>query len=386
MENKRKVCGIIAEYNPFHNGHKYQLELLKKDFDTIVVVMSGSFTQRGDVAIIDKWSRAESALFSGADLVIELPCVYAMSTAERFAFGGVSILNSLGCVDGISFGSECGDIEILTKSAEMLLNETPEQAEKLQKLMKEGIPYASAREQVFSDIPTGILNSPNNILGIEYIKHLILSGSSITPITHKREGAAYNSTTLSGELSSASAIRANAKNPEIRNQMPDNVYEIYEKAEKHYLDGLNTAALYFIRTGGPEALKASLESVEGVENRIFEASAKCKSIEEIADFCSTKRYTKAKIRRIILSSMLGIDGEICKKAPTYARILGATKKGTALLSDIKKKSALSIVTKTADYKEVNPMFQKDILATDIWALSATESCAGLDFTTSPAIF
>ncbi len=385
MENKRKVCGIIAEYNPFHNGHKYQLDLIKKEFDAIVVVMSGSFTQRGDVAIIDKWSRAKSALISGADLVIELPCAYAMNTAERFAFGGVSILNSLGSVDSISFGSECGDINLLKNCAEMLLNETPEQAEKLQKLMKEGLPYASAREQVFSDIPGGILKGPNNILAIEYIKQLLVLNSSISPITHKREGGDYNSTNLEPALSSASAIRANADNPKIRNQMPQRAYEIYEKAPKHYLSELDTAALYFIRSGGSLALKASFECVEGIENRIYEASGKCRSIEEIADYCSTKRYTKAKIRRIILSSMIGIDAQMCKEAPTYARVLGATKAGTAILSEIKKKSSLNIITKTADYKEDNKMFEKDIFATDIWALSSPENYAGLDFKNSPII-
>ena len=385
MGNKRKVCGIIAEYNPFHNGHKYQLDLIKKEYDTIIVVMSGSFTQRGDVAIIDKWSRAETALISGADLVIELPCVFAMNTAERFAFGGISILNNLGCVDAISFGSECGDIEVLIKSAQMLINETPEQADRLRNLMKDGIPYAAAREQVFSDIPCGILSSPNNILGIEYIKQLLLSKSTILPITHKRLGADYNSTALSDELSSASAIRANAEHSEIKNQMPSEVYEIYKRATKHYLSGLDTAALYFIRTGGPEALKNSLECVEGIENRIYEASKKCRGIDEIADFCSTKRYTKAKVRRIILSSMLGIEKDLCREAPSYARVLGATDKGKAILSEIKKKSHLSLVTKTADYKEDNKMFRKDILSTDIWAICSTKGSSGLDFITSPII-
>ena len=385
MDNKRKVCGIIAEYNPFHNGHKYQIELLKQEFDAIVAVMSGSFTQRGDVAIIDKWSRAKAALISGADLIIELPCVYAMNTAERFAFGGVSLLNDLGCIDAISLCSECGDIDVLKKSAGMLLNETPNQSETLQKLMKDGMPYAAAREQVFPNIPDGILREPNNILAIEYIKQIILSNSRLIPVTHKRAGAAYNSTDLESELSSASAIRANAESPEIRNRMPANAYEIYEKVPKHYLKGLDTAALYFVRTGGPEALTNSLECVEGIENRIYEAAGKCRGIEEIADFCSTKRYTKAKIRRIILSSMLGIDENLCKEAPTYARVLGATAKGTELLSVIKKKSQLTIITKTADYKENNKMFKKDILATDIWALSSKETASGFDFTTSPVI-
>lgn len=386
MDNKRQVCGIIAEYNPFHNGHKYQLELVKKQYGTVVVVMSGSLTQRGDVAITDKWSRSRSALLSGADLVIELPVIFALNTAERFAFGGINVLSSLGCVDAISFGSECADADVLKEAAEMLINETPVQAEKLQQLMKSGMAYAAAREQVFSHIPAGILREPNNILAVEYIKQLILAKSPIQPITHKRVGSDYNSTELESKLSSASAIRANAQSPYIKNQMPENVYEIFEKSTKHYLSGLDTAAVYFIRQGGAEALKASLECVEGLENRIYEAARRFDTIEKIADACSTKRYTKAKIRRVILASMLGITSQMCFEQPSYARVLGATENGRNLLSEIKNKSKLNIITKTADFKEENEMFKKDILATDIWALTSNETpSAGQDFTKSPVM-
>lgn len=387
MTNKNKVCGIIAEYNPFHNGHKYQLDMVKETFDTTVVVMSGSFTQRGDVAITDKWSRAKSALICGADLVIELPTVFAMNTAERFAFGGVSILNSLGCVDAISFGSECGDIEILKKAAQQLIGETPEQKKQIKALLKSGRSYASAREAVFSEyIPEGILNSPNNILAVEYIKHLILSGSSITPITHRRQGADYKSIDINSQTASASAIRANIDSHKVKKHMPADVYDIFKAVPKHNISRLDTAAVCFIRQNGAKVLSRTLECGEGLENRIYDAARKYSTIERIADECSTKRYTKAKIRRIILSSLLGITEDFSKKPPSYIRILGATSKGRELLGVIKSNSKLPIITKTADFKQDNLIFEKDVLATDIWALSTDlpdYKTSGADFTNSP---
>ena len=383
------VCGIVAEYNPFHNGHKYQLDLIKKTYDTVVVVMSGSFTQRGDVAIIDKWSRTEAAIRGGADLVIELPAVYAMNTAERFACGAVNILNSLNCIDAISFGSECGDIQAITSAANALLNETDEQKRQIKKLMDEGYSYAVSREKVFEGIiPSELLKNPNNILGIEYVKQLILLDSNIEPITHKRQGAHYSSCSLEDNLSSASAIRNNAESEHITGQMPDDAYEIFKASPKHYLRNLDHAAIYHIRRFGKDALRNTFECVEGLENRIYECALRNSTIEKIAEDCSTKRYTKAKIRRIILSSMLGIDKSLCKEPVSYARVLGASENGCKLLAEIKEKSSLTVVTKTADYKENNEMFDKDILATDIWALSSQcqeETYGAMDFVKSPYI-
>ena len=380
------VCGIIAEYNPFHNGHKYQLDLIKKSFDSIVIIMSGSFTQRGDTAITDKWSRAKSALLSGADLVIELPTVYAMNTAERFAFGGISLLESLGIIDAVSFGSECGDITALENAAEVLICETAEEKEKMMSLLKSGSSYASARETAFSKkIPSQILSSPNNILAVEYIKHLKLLKSSIKPVTHRRMGNNYLSAELDSPLSSATAIRANYNSNEIKFQMPENVYDIFKNSPKHFLSNLDTAAISFIRSQGAEALSHSLECVEGIENRIYNAAKKSSTLAEIEDICCTKRYTRAKIRRIILSSMLSITSDMSYIKPDYARILGASDKGRQLISRIKEISGLTLITKAADYRGQSVLFEKDCLSTDIWSLSSCDDYkpAGLDFTTSP---
>lgn len=383
------VCGIIAEYNPFHSGHKYQLNLIKQSYDTVVVVMSGSFVQRGDTAIIDKWARAKSALLSGADLVIELPAVYAMNTAERFAFGGISLLDSMKIIDAVSFGSECGDILAIENAADTILSETDKEKEVIARLLKDGCSYASAREAAFADkIPTQILSSPNNILAVEYIKQLKLLKSSIKPITHKRAGGEYNSTNVDSPLASATAIRKNLASPEIEKQMPDDVYEIFEKAPKHLLPNLDTAAVSFIRCAGPEALANTTETCEGIENRIYKAAKQASTISEIEDICCTKRYTRAKIRRIILCSMLSITADMSKITPDYARILGATEKGRQLISRINENSNLTLITKAANFKEKNVLFQKDCLATDLWALSTAnenDRKAGMDFTTSPVM-
>jgi len=385
-----KLCGIIAEYNPFHNGHEYHINLAKKNHDAVIIVMSGSFVQRGETAITDKWSRAECAIRSGADLVLELPVVYALNTAERFAFGGVSVLNSLGCVNTLSFGSECGSDKALISAAKTLINETASQSETINRLMKQGIPYAAARSEAFKNkIPAEILSNPNNILGVEYIKQLILSKSKIKPQTHLRQGSGYNSTELSESFASASAIRKNIHTPEkISEYIPNYAKEILSSSCIYSTEMLDTAAVYFLRTTKPEIIASTLEASEGIENRIIDSAKKHSTIDEISDAVCTKRYTRTRIRRIILSSMLGITAEMCKIKPDYIRVLGIGKKGREILAHVKKNTDIDIITKTADYKKKNILFEKDILANDIFSLCAAEKNlqkAGADFTTSPVI-
>ena len=382
------LCAITAEYNPFHTGHKYQLDLLKKEYDGIIVIMSGNFTQRGDVAVINKWERAKSAILCGADLVLELPTVYAMNTAERFAYGAISIMNSLGCIDAVSFGSECGDIGMLTKAAEITANETPEIKEKIKRLLSSGEAYAAARTKAYSGIiDSGILSKPNNILAVEYIRHLIKSNSKILPVTHKREGAGYNSDSLEAVYASASAVRnAGCDYDKIKNFIPPEIFELYKNANKYSLSCLDTAAVYHIRKNGPESMKNILECTEGIENRICNASRTASTIAEIEDMSSSKRTTRAKIRRIILSSMLGITKEMCFAKPEYARVLGADKTGTEILAMMKKTSDIEIITKIGSYK--NKMLDIDILAGDIHALAnenISSRNAGSDYLQIPHI-
>ncbi|MCF0149353.1 MAG: nucleotidyltransferase, partial [Clostridium sp.] len=213
------ITGIITEYNPFHNGHLYHLNTAKKatNCDAVVCIMSGNFVQRGEPAIIDKWKRAEMALLNGVDLIIELPAFYAVSSAEFFAKGAVNILDRLGVVDNIFFGSECGDIDLLYKIARILTNEPKELKLKIKENLKSGITYAKAREKALinilnEDSLNEVLLNSNNILGIEYIKAILKSNSNITPLTMKREGSKYNDKELNTIFSSATSIRENIKN------------------------------------------------------------------------------------------------------------------------------------------------------------------------------
>ena len=187
------ITGIITEYNIFHNGHKYQIDEIKKHSDAVIVVMSGSFVQRGDVAITDKWSRAKTALLGGVDLVIELPVCYALNAAPNFATGGINILNALGVVNNICFGSESGSIDELMSAAELLENENSEISEKIKKYVMGGMSYPNALTKAYSAlIPSDILSEPNNILATEYIRALIRSDSKIKPMTVKRHTAGYH--------------------------------------------------------------------------------------------------------------------------------------------------------------------------------------------------
>lgn len=375
-----KITGIIAEYNPFHNGHAYQLEFAKKFSDAVVVVMSGSFVQRGDVAIFDKFSRTEIALKNGADVIFELPVVFSMSTAERFAFGGVSILNSLNVLDFLLFGSECGDIDALKSAAHLLENEPPEISEKIKTLMDKGFNFPKARELAFSGvIPSHLLSSPNNILGLEYIKKLYSLNSSIIPVTQKRMGEGYHSKNINSEFMSATAIRNAIFNENYS-------YDVFSGSPVHRLSRLDFPVLYNIRKNKEEAFFNIPDVSEGLQNRIIQFAGSASSIDELVSLVSTKRYTDTKIRRIILSSLLGIEADLLKETPKYARLLGATKKGLEVLKEIKAKSNLKIITKAADYKEEDEMFKKDILSTDIYDLTSDRPCgSGQDFKNSPVI-
>lgn len=373
-----KVTGIVAEYNPFHKGHEYQLNYAKTISDAVVVVMSGSFVQRGDVAIFDKYTRADVALKHGADLILELPVVFSLNSAERFSYGAVAILDKLNIIDYILFGSESGDIEKLQHAAMLIENEPENVSNRIKELLDKGESFAYARETAFSDIiDSSLLSSPNNILALEYIRQLIKRHSKIKPITQKRAGSGYHEKELNEAFPSATALRHAILNDNFS-------YSLFSKAVIHRLERLDNLILYNIRKNKQAAFHNISEVSEGIENRIINTNAG--SINCLVDLTYSKRYTKARVRRILLSSLLGLNSSLSKKEPEYIRVLGATKTGLSLLKEIKNKSDLDIITKTADYKKDNPMFEKDILASDIYDLSGDIlTGAGTDFKTSPVI-
>lgn len=300
------VLGIVSEYNPFHNGHilhlKKSLELTKADFT--IAVMSGNFVQRGEPSLIDKWSKTEMALRQGIDLVIELPTIYAISSAENFATGAIKILNSLGIIDYLSFGSEIGQIKPLDDVASVLAKEPKEFSTLLKAQLKSGLSYPKAREvamqMYFGNSPMymSALQNPNNILGVEYLKALKRTNSQITPVTVKREYSDYKTTQIKNGITSSTGIRdmiQNGKN--IHQVVPFETYEIIEKlqAKGNLVTSLKLFEQEIIYTFRKMPLMeiAKLPDVsEGLENKIKQAANTCNDLDTFIDKIKSKRFTR----------------------------------------------------------------------------------------------
>lgn len=314
------VLGIVSEYNPFHNGHilhlKKSLELTKADFT--VAIMSGNFTQRGDTSLVDKWAKTEMALKQGIDLVIELPTVYAISSAENFAEGAVKILNSLGIVDYLSFGSELGEIKPLDDIASVLEKEPKEFSELIKCQLRSGLSYPKAREvamQMYfghSTTYAEALENPNNILGIEYLKALKKYKSNIVPITVKRTYSDYNSKAIKNGIASATAIRnmiVEKKN--FHSVVPFETYEILEKHMKSNqivpsLKVFEKEIIYILRRMTITEIANLADVTEGLENKIKQAANTTNDLETLIEKIKSKRFTRTRVQRILLYSLLNI--------------------------------------------------------------------------------
>ena len=367
-----KVSSLICEYNPFHNGHKYMLDKMRENgCEYIIACMSGNFTQRGDFAVFDKYSRTKTALENGIDLVIELPVIYSCATAEKFAFGGVDILNSLGCVNEIYFGSECGNMEALRNTADIL--QSSEISEKIKKYLSLGQTFAKARENAVADIDkisAEILKSPNNILGIEYIKALNKINSPILPQTIQRVGSEHDSLTVCENTASATLIRKMIyeNNQEFKKYIPSPVF-----SEIHDFKKLETAVLYKLRMMSLEDFKNLPDISEGLENRLYSAVRSGTSIEQILSLAKTKRYTLARLRRILLYAFLGITQNDCNMLPQYIKILGFSQNGKNILRTMRETAKLPVIMRYSDVKKLSPsaqyLYALESRCDDIYALS-----------------
>lgn len=346
-----KTGAVICEYNPFHNGHKYHINQTKKNHNLthMIGVMSGNFTQRGDVALLDKWKRTETALKNGIDLVIEIPVALSLGSAELFAMGGVTLLNSLNVVDVLSFGSESGDIELLKETAGAV-HYAMEQ-EQFYALMRRGSSYPSALQKTieifYDDEIVNVITTPNNTLGIEYLKAINETGSFIKPVTVKRYGAAHDSMNSSDTVVSASKLRKMlVDNENVSYLMPppetDN-FAVIERLETGILAKLRTMSLIEINSV-PNVL-------QGLENRIYKSIKIARSVNELLLLIKTKRYTMARLRRIILCAFLGITKADAKTMPQYIRILGMNERGREILA--KAAPSLPIGTSLSDLMKVN---------------------------------
>lgn len=378
-----KILGITAEYNPFHNGHLYHIEQSKRitNADGVVAVMSGSFVQRGDIAICDKWSRANMAIQGGADLVIELPVIFSSQSAEFFARGAVGILEALGA-DYISFGTESNNIDNLIALAKFL--KTPD--EKFNKILSDklsiGLSYPTARSEALREYGF-TLNSPNDILAVEYLK----ANKTMKPIGVKRIDSEHDG------YGSASYIRNLILNrKDYSSFVPDFTYEIIEKCKKdgvapNCISNLDTAITAILRNISSDDLSEIRDVSEGLENRIKASADKSASIAEIADDIKTKRYTHSRIRRIIVNTLLGITKDTADLTPSYIRVLAMNETGMKILKEKKDVCLLPFITKTADAK-ADMLLNYDFKATDIYSLAFPDSkkrISGYDLKTSPII-
>lgn len=379
------LLGLIVEYNPFHNGHKYHLEKSKEITNAThtVAIMSGSFLQRGEPALFDKYTRAEMAVKNGVDLVIELPTLYACQSAEIFSHGAVATLNSLNCVNSLCFGSEEGNIDILQTISEILVKEPSDFKITLKNFLDEGIVFPVARSKALyeyiknnhplelsEDELQQVLNSSNNILGIEYIKSLIKLNSSIKPYTITRIASKYNSTDIESNICSATAIRNSLKDNTdlklIENVVPLHTFnEINHKINTNFnpvFDYMFYDLLSSTIIRDVDNLTKYFEVNEGIENKIYSNVFTSKNLEELINSTKSKRYTMTKIKRTLNNILLGINrDDVIKvkdldKVP-YIRILAFNNKGREIIKKIKTSSDIEIITKFSKISHVDdPIF------------------------------
>lgn len=394
-----KILGLIVEYNPFHNGHLYHL---KKSLEITnsthsIAVMSGNFLQRGEPALFDKYKRAEMAVSNGVDLVVELPTLYACQSAEIFAHGAITLLNSLNCIDSLCFGSEHGDIDLLVEISKILINEPDKFKTLLKRNLDEGILFALARSKALSEYMLNhtnpnidenklndVLSTPNNILGIEYIKSLLKHKSTIRPYSITRIQADYNSETIESNICSATAIRKTLKEyntlNSISNVVPIKTFELISKSidnnfnpmfDEYYFDTIRELVIRDLNI-----LNSYFDVNEGIENKIYKSVFSCKNIFELQQSIKSKRYTLTKVKRILNNILLGItkdDMNTVKnimKLP-YVRILAFNDKGREIIKQIKLNSEIKIINKFSnvnfeDDKVFETLIKYDIKATNMY--------------------
>ncbi len=382
---RMKIAGIIAEYNPFHNGHALMIKKTRAaGFSHIAVVMSGNFTQRGEAACMLKSARVRAALQSGADLVMELPLPFAVSSAENFAYGAVSILASLGCIDTLSFGSECGDIKRIKECANLITSLNG--SKRLSELLALGYSFPKARALALGGEMSEFLQNPNDTLAIEYLNAIKKTGKAINVFAVKREGAGHDEETVSEKApeseasASASKIRSIISKGQIEEAekfLPPSCAKILaeefaalrapflnEKAEPLILSQLRRMDINEI---------SRLPDVsEGLEFRIKRAVQSACSLDGLYNAVKTKRYTLARIRRIILYAFLGIDRSFMATKPPYIRVLGFNSSGAEILREAKKSAELPIITRHADFEKTDDFSRKiyalECRATDLYSL------------------
>ncbi len=380
-----KIIAIIAEYNPFHNGHLYQLQksVQETSANGVIAIMSGNFVQRGHPAFFDKWTRTEMALAAGVNLVIELPTFFATASAEQFAFGAVKLLDATGSVHQLCFGSEIMDKYAFEKIASILANEPESFKLALADSLAQGLSFPKARESALKtvlkidEIPT----ASNSILGLEYFKALKKLNSPITPHLIKRVGSEYNDERLNLEFSSATAIRKayfdaqkNKKPFYFDDFLPPKCTDYITRTRPVALSAENfqDILLYKLRSSSASELSKFREVTEGLENKLKTVSQRARNYDELIDGLKSKRYTVTKLSRMLTNILLNIPKDFdATEHLNYLRVLGFDQTGQNILKMIKKNSKLHLITNLnhiSNSLKENPLLEMDCLATDIYSL------------------
>lgn len=378
-----KVSGIICEYNPFHNGHLYHINKTRENGAThIVAVMSGNFVQRGDVAVMNKFERAKIAVKNGIDLVIELPVAYSLASAEIFARGAVFLLDALGCVSELSFGSECGDISSLASAAKASIScsKSPE----LKPLLESGLSYPNALKQLaqqkYGDQVADVFDGANNLLAIEYIKAIAYLNSKIIPFTVMRKNAMHDGKEFSDDIASASYIRqCITEDNEFSRFIPKDTMNSYlneaRKGKTANINALEKIILYKMRAVSGDELCNVPDIGQGLENRFISSKAAA-SLNELLFSVKTKRYPMARIRRIILCTLLGIRKQDLSQPPPYGRILAISERGCDILSELRGKTSIPFSTSLSKLSETSATAKRftelESFSSDVYALASQE--------------
>jgi predicted nucleotidyltransferase len=362
------VVGIVAEYNPFHNGHKYQIDYAKNTLgaDTVIVAMSGFFTQRGEIACFDKYTRAEAALFSGADIILEIPTIFATSSAKEFAAAGMQLLASTGIVDTILFGAESVDTNLFKESAKKLieLENSGELDKEINTAISAGESYATARSKALEKhVSSDLISSPNNILGLEYCRYISENKLPLNIAIIKRQGNDYNETALTGEISSASAIRAHIFETGLVVAIPENTKVIYKKSTPVGCNDISSILHYKLISDAEyeKYLDCSSDLADRIRNNL-------KDYVSFTQFCNllkTKNIAYSRISRVLCHILLNISQKDFDKAKSqgyikYLRLLGFSKNGSNYLGEIKEKASCPLVTSPTEEVDCHDVFAADL--------------------------
>lgn len=401
-----EIAGIVAEYNPFHNGHLYQINQTKFEThaDAIIAVISGNFSQRGEATITDKFTRTKMALLNGVDLVLELPVPVATASAERFAEGAISIFEQSQIVSLLSFGSECGNIPLLKKIATTLIDEQNTLDQSIKNHLKNGLSYPRAREKALIDflgtqqnetesLLMDTLKSPNNILGIEYMKALAKFQSSIMPFTIKRKDAAYHDTSINGSIASATAIRNELHNGSMQHisSMPDTASKLLKSTFLPSMEKLSAFLHFKLMFSKAEELYTTWDIPADLIHTFMKHVQDNPSYTELVNRCTSKTYTKATVQRSLLRILLDIKnedlmGSLSPLTVPYIRVLGCRKSSTHLLKVLSSRAKVPVITNlNKQYNSLNDLQKKwidyELTATKLYAYAASNPhFATSDFT------